>query len=151
MKVIFLEDVPNVAQAGEMKEVADGYGRNFLLPRKLAVLANRAATEALESQRKTRERNQARTQAEQAELAAQMEGKEITLTARAGEQDRLFGSVTSADIATELQNSTGLTVDKKKIELEQPIHHLGTYDVVIKLAKDIAPTIKVTVIKEETG
>ncbi len=150
MKVIFLEDVPNVAQAGETKEVADGYARNFLIPTKLAALANQTAIRELEGQQRARERSEARTQTEMAELASQLEGTEVVLKARAGSEDRLFGSITSADIASELENATGSVIDKKKIELEEPIRHLGSHEVTIKLAKDIAAKIKVTVTKEET-
>ena len=151
MKVVFLEDVSNVAQAGDIKEVADGYARNFLIPKNLAVLANRAATEALEKQKKAKERSEAQMQAEMVELASQLEGKEVTLKARAGSEDKLFGSITSADIASELQNVTGSVIDKKKIELEEPIRHLGSYEVTIKLAKDVTANINVIVTKEETG
>ena len=150
MKVIFLQDVPNVARAGEIKEVADGYGRNFLIPKKLALLATPSATSTVEVQQRITERSQAQTEAEMTELAQQLEGKEITLKAKTGAKDRLFGSITSADIASELQNATGQVVDKKKIELAEPIRQLGSYEVAIKLAKDIAPKIKV-IIEKETG
>ncbi|GAG13446.1 unnamed protein product [marine sediment metagenome] len=148
MKVIFLQDVPNVARAGEIKEVADGYGRNFLIPKKLALLATPSATSTVKAQRRITEYSQAQTEAEMIELAQQLEGKEVTLKARTGAKDRLFGSITSADIASELQNTAGLVVDKKKIELTEPIRQLGTHEVAIKLAKDIAPKITVIVVKE---
>ena len=147
MRVIFLEDVPNVARAGEIKEVANGYGRNFLIPKKLALLANSPATNLLEIQRKLA--TQPQTEDALVKLANQLEGREVTLKARAGAKDRLYGSVTSADIAAELQNSAGLAIDKRKIELAEPIHQLGSYEVVIRLAKDIVPRIKVIVIAEE--
>jgi large subunit ribosomal protein L9 len=144
MKVVFVEDVPKVARAGEIKEVADGYGRNFLIPQKLAVLVSPAATGMIEAQR----HKKAQTETELVELAQQLEGKEITLKARAGAKERLHGSITSADIAAELQNSTGIVVDKRKIELAEPIHQLGSYEVAIRLAKDIMPKIKVMVTEE---
>lgn len=150
MKVIFLQNVPNVARAGEIKEVADGYGRNFLIPKKLALLATPSTTSTIEAQRGITERSQAQTEAEMTERAHQIEGKEIILKAKTGAKDRLFGSITSADIASELQNATGQVVDKKKIELAEPIRQLGSYEVAIKLAKDIAPKIKV-IIEKETG
>lgn len=151
MKVVFLEDVPKVAKAGEIKEVADGYGRNFLIPQKLAVLASPSALNAAETQTKIRARSQTQTEDETTELARQLEGKEITLKARAGAQEHLHGSITSADIASELQNATGLVVDKRKIELDEPIRQLGSYEVAIRLAKDMIPKIKVTVIEEEVS
>lgn len=152
MKVIFLQDVPNVAQAGEIKEVARGYGRNFLIPQKLALLATAPALSLVEAQRKINARNQQQTDAEVAELAKQLDGKEVVLKAQSGAKDRLYGSITNADIAAELENNTGLVIDKRKIELAKPIHQLGSYEVTIRLAKDVIPKIKVTVIeKEEKG
>ena len=150
MKVIFLQDVPNMARAGEIREVADGYGRNFLIPKQLAVLAKPSATSTIETQQRLRELHQQRTETEMVELANQLEGKEIILKARAGSKDRLFGSITSTDIASELQNITGLVIDKRKIDLAEPIRQLGSYEVTIKLAKDIAPKIRVSVIPKET-
>ena len=150
MKVVFLEDVPNVAEAGEIKEVANGYGRNFLIPRKLAILANAAAINSVEIQRRIRARSQAETEAEMLELAHQLEGKEVILKAKVGAKDRLYGSITSADITAELENTTGLVVDKRKMELTEPSRQLGSHEVVIRLAKDIVPKIKVTVTEEET-
>ena len=147
MRVIFLEDVPNVARAGEIKEVANGYGRNFLIPKKLALLANSPATSQLEVQRKLTAQDQ--TEDELVKLANQLEGREVTLKARVGAKDRLYGSVTSADIAAELQNIAGVAVDKRKVELVEPIRQLGSYEVAIRLARDIVPRIKVTVTAEE--
>jgi large subunit ribosomal protein L9 len=145
MKVIFLQDVPNVAKAGETKEVANGYGRNFLIPRKLALPAGSSATRLIESQRRTK------TQAEDEviKLAQHVEGKEIILKAKVGAKERLYGSITGADIAAELQTSAGLAVDKRKIELAEPIRQLGSYEVAIRLAKDVIPKIKVTVTEEK--
>ena len=149
MKVVFLQDVPNVARAGEIKEVASGYGRNFLIPQKLALLASSPAISLVEAQCKISARNQQQTEAEVVELANQLDGREIFLKAQAGAKDRLYGSITNADIAAELESATGLVIDKKKIELARPIHQLGSYDVTIRLAKDVMPKIKVTVTEEE--
>jgi len=146
MRVIFLEDVPNIARIGETKEVADGYGRNFLIPKKLALPADspdaaQIATRLQAARKKTDE--------ELAGLAQQIEGKEVTIKAKVGAKDRLYGSITSADIAAELENVAGLAIDKKKIELAEPIRQLGSYEVVIRLGQDAMPKIKVTVIAEE--
>ncbi len=149
MKVIFLQDVPNVARAGEIKEVASGYGRNFLIPQKLALLASSPAIILIEAQRKISARNQQQTGAELVEVANQLDGREIFLKAQAGAKDRLYGSITNADIAAELESATGLVIDKKKIELAKPIHQLGSYEVTIRLAKDVMPKIKVTVTEKE--
>ena len=149
MKVIFLQDVPNVANAGEMKEVANGYGRNYLIPQKLAMVADPSAINVMESQLKARAKVQAQTESELAELARLLEGKEVVIQARVGAKERLYGSVTSADIADELKKTEGLVVDKRKIELAEPIRKLGSYEVVIRLAKDIVSQDKVTVAGEE--
>jgi large subunit ribosomal protein L9 len=150
MKVIFLEDVPNVGNAGQIKEVADGYGRNYLIPRKLAAPARPQDIKDVEAQIKARARQAARTDAEMKALAEILEGKEITLKARAGAQERLYGSITAADISAGLETGLKATVDKRKIELAEPIHQLGTYDVPIRLGKDILATVKVTVISDES-
>jgi large subunit ribosomal protein L9 len=145
MKVVFFQDVPNVARAGDIKEVADGYARNFLIPRQLAALATPEAM----SRVTTGDVAKARTDAELVALAKQLDGQEVNLKAHAGAKDRLYGSVTSADIAAELERVTKITVDKRKIELDKPIHHLGSYEVAIHLGKDILPKIKVNVAEEE--
>lgn len=147
MRVIFLENVPNVARAGEIKEVANGYGRNFLIPKKLALLANSPATSQIQVQPKLTAQDQ--TEDELVKLANQLEGREVTLKARVGAKDRLYGSVTNADIVAELQNIAGVAVDKRKVELVEPIRQLGSYEVAIRLARDIVPRIKVTVTAEE--
>ena len=150
MKVVFLQDVPNVARAGEIKEVASGYGRNFLIPRKLALLASSPAINLIVVQRKIDTRNQQQTETELVEVANQLDGREVFLKARVGAKDRLYGSITNADIAAELESATGLVIDKKKIELAKPINQLGSYELTIRLAKDVIPKIKVTVTEEET-
>ena len=145
MRVVFLQDVPRVAKAGEIKEVADGYARNFLIPRKLALLARPQAISQLE----TRGRTEAKEDTELTALAQQIEGKEVNIKAKAGAKDRLYGSITSADIAAELESTAGLAIDKRKIDLAEPIRQLGSYEIAIKLAHDIIPKIKVTVIEGE--
>ena len=151
MKVIFLKDVPGIARAGETKEVADGYARNFLLPKKLAALVSSQTTSQLEAQRRSQVRKQEQAEAELAKMASQLEGKEVILKAKAGAKERLYGRITSADIAAELEKVTGLAMDKRKIELDEPIRKLGSFDVAIRLAKDVVPKIKVTVVAEEAG
>jgi large subunit ribosomal protein L9 len=145
MRVVFIQDVPRVAKAGEIKEVADGYARNFLIPRKLAQLASPQVL----SQLGTREITEAKEDTELMALAQQIEGKEVNIKAKAGAKDKLYGSITSADIASELSKSTKLDIDKRKIELEEPIRQLGSYEVVIRLAKDIVPKIRVSVTEEK--
>ena len=149
MKVVFMEDVPNVGKAGQIKEVADGYGKNYLIPHKLAVPARPQDIKAVEAQIKARARIAAKTEAEMKALASELEGKEITIKAKVGQQERLYGSITSADISAGLESSLHAVVDKRKIELAEPIRQTGTFEVPIKLGKDIATKIKVSVVAEE--
>ena len=149
MKVVFIEDVPDVAEVGEIKEVADGYGRNYLIPRRLAILADARATQIVEAQKKRKAQIEAKTEAEMRELAKQLEGLDMVIKAKAGAKDRLYGSITNADIAEELSTSAGLVIDKRKIELETPIHEIGSYEIPIRLTKDIIPKVKLSVIEEE--
>lgn len=151
MKVIFLEDVPDVANSGDVKEVADGYARNFLIPRRLASLVTSQATSQLEAQLSSRAEKQAQIAEEFTKMANQLDGREITLKAKVGAKGRLYGSITSADIADELSKTSDLVIDKKKIELTEPIRELGSFEVTVRLAKDILPKIKVTVIEQEPG
>ncbi len=151
MKVIFLEDVSGVARAGQTREVAGGYARNYLLPRKLAVQANSQASAAVEAQLKKITSQRALEEAEMAEMAKKLDGIEITLKARAGEKERLYGSVTGANIAEALGNRVGHEIDKRKIELEEPIRQLGSYDVTVIFTHDITAIIKVTVLSDEVA
>ena len=144
MKVVFLNDVPNIAQAGDIKDVTSGYARNFLIPKGFAMVANAQAMDIVEAQRRSRARQEAETEAEFKALAEELEGKEVSIEARVGAQEQLYGSVTNADIAAALE-AMGMVVDKRKIELEEPIRQVGSQDVTIKLSKDITPKIKVTV------
>ncbi|MFH1032263.1 MAG: 50S ribosomal protein L9 [Chloroflexota bacterium] len=148
MKVIFLEEVPKVGKAGEIKEVADGYARNFLIPHKLAVLAKPDAVNLVTKQIEKRGHQQAETEAELEELAKQLEGKEIAIAAKTGAKEQLYGSITSADIASELEKSVKMVVDKRKVELTEPIRQLGNYEITVRLNKDLAPKIKLTVTRE---
>jgi large subunit ribosomal protein L9 len=143
MKVIFLQDVPRVAYAGDIKEVADGYARNYLIPKQLAAVAKPGAINMVAAQ-------QAKMATEFSGLAGKIDGQEINLKARVGANDRLFGAITAADIATELNRVAEVDIDKRKIALDKPIHQLGDYEIAVRLAKDLVPKIKVTVSKEET-
>ncbi len=149
MKVIFLQDVPRVAKAGEIKEVSDGYGRNFLVPQKMALIANSTALSITETQRKIQARQQAQEQGRLAEFTQQLEGREITLKVKVGSKEQLYGSITTADIVAELENAAGITVDKRKVELTESIRHLGSHEVSIRLSKDLTPKIRVIVVEEE--
>lgn len=145
MKVVFLKDVPNVARAGEIKEVANGYARNYLIPQKLATLAVAETINLVQAKIASQARTEAKTEAEMLEFASQIEGKEVVIEARSGGKEKLYGSITAADIAEELEKLAGMVVDKRKIKLDEPINQIGSYDITIRLTKDITPSVKVTV------
>lgn len=149
MKIVLLEDIANVGRAGEVKEVADGYGRNFLLPKQLALLATPSALKAVEAQLQKKREKQQRFAAELTKLAQQLEGLLITFQEKASSEDRLYGSVRDSDIARELNQLTGLDIAREKIELEEPIRQLGEYEVTVRFSQDLAPKIKVIVTREE--
>jgi large subunit ribosomal protein L9 len=134
---------------GEVRDVASGYARNFLFPRGLAEFSTPAAMRRVEAIRQAEEKRQALLETELTALAQTLEGVEITLKAKVGAQERLYGAVTSGDIAEELERVTGQDIDKRKIELEEPIHQLGEYEVLVRLSKGIAPKIKVVVTEEK--
>jgi large subunit ribosomal protein L9 len=151
MKVILLQDVEGLGKAGDLKDVANGYARNYLLPRRLAagatpeLLANHQQRIAAE-QRK-REKQQESNQ-QQAERLGQVS---LTFKARVGRQGRLYGSITSQDIAAGLRESEGITIDRRVIELSEPIRTLGTFKVPVKLAQKLEPEITVNVIDVSAG
>jgi large subunit ribosomal protein L9 len=149
MKVFFLEDVLNIAKAGEVKNVADGYARNYLIPKKLATLVNPLVVSSFKAKLREKAVMHAQLEAELSEAANQLEGKEVVLRAKVGTKNRLYGSITNADIASELEKLTGITLDKRKVELHEPIRKLGDYNVNIRLGKDTISTVKVVVSEEE--
>ena len=144
MKVVFLEDVPNVARAGDIKEVSDGYGRNYLIPKKLAVVSKPGTVAQVNAQIVVKAETE-----KLRKLAGEIEGKEITFPVRMGTKDRMHGSITAANISSELDSLLGQSIDKRKIALPEPIKHLGNYEIVVKLAKGISPKIKVNVVAKE--
>lgn len=149
MKVVFLEDVPKVASMGEVKEVANGYGRNYLLPKKLALLATPSALKEAEIQVQKELERQRRLAADMEKLAQQLEGFSLTFTEKVASEDNLYGSVRDSDIADQLNELTEFEIDKKKIELEEPLRKLGEYEVTVRLSRDLTPKIKVIISAEE--
>ena len=148
MKVLLLRDVEHLGKAGEIKDVSGGFGRNYLLPKGFAVLATKShikqAEERLAAQRRRAEA--ARREAEA--LSAKLSALTLTFTAKVGEQDRLYGSVTNADIAAKLREEVGIEIDRRKIMLEDPIKRTGEYEVPVELASGITATLKVVVVGE---
>lgn len=148
MKVLLIQDVDNLGYAGDVKKVADGFGRNYLIPRNMAVLATEGALKQAETVRKAAEKRRAHEMADAQAMANQLTGLELFFERRAGETGKLYGSVTSADIADEIKAKTGLEIDKRKVALPEPIRQLGQQEVTIKLMIDVATTIKVHVLPE---
>ena len=149
MEILLLKDVPGLGQAGEVKKVADGYARNFLIPKGLAVLATKSALKQAELKRQAEERRQKKMEQKVARLAELIAKTTLTFRAKAGEEDRLYGSITSADIAEALEREIGEPVDKRKIELEEALRELGTHQVPIRLSANLMPMVTVVVEKEE--
>ena len=131
MKVIFIQDVPGIGRAGEIKEVANGYGKNFLIPKKLAALAKSDSVNAMAVKLAAQARSEAKTEAELIEMAKQLDGREIFLEAKTGGKERLYGSITNADIAAELEKVISFAVDKRKIEVGESIRQIGSHEVKI--------------------
>lgn len=146
MKVLLLEDVDNLGYAGDVKEVANGYGRNYLIPQQLAVLATPGALKQAETIRKAAEKRRAQEKADAEAIANQVGGLKLLFERRAGETGKLYGSVTSADIAEAIQEKTGIDIDKRKVALAEPIRNLGDQQVTIKLMIDVATEIDVEVV-----
>lgn len=149
MKVVLIKDVGGLGKAGEIKEVADGYARNFLLRRNLALPAIRSSFSAIETQLRKEVREQQQRAEELARLAETIEGLSIELRAKVMEEDRLYGSIRDHHIADELKKRTGIDIERTSIELEQPIRQLGSYDVTVRLSRDLTPRIRVVVTQEE--
>jgi large subunit ribosomal protein L9 len=151
MKVILTQTVAGLGDAGTVKEVADGYARNYLLPKKLAIAATRGSLKQAELQAHvyTRRANKVLTEAQQG--AAALEGKSITIRARVGSENRLYGSVTPADVATALQSQYNITVDRRRIELDEAIHRTGTYGASADFGQGVSAKFTVEVAPEVAG
>jgi large subunit ribosomal protein L9 len=147
MKVVFVQNVEN-AKAGDVKEVADGYARNFLLPRGLARAATSEVLKQLDSQREAESKRAARIKAEAQALAERISGITLRITAKVGANKRLHGSVTGGEIAGELKKQHDLTVDRHDVELPEPIKKLGDFQVTIKIGHGLEPKLKVLVAEE---
>jgi len=147
MKVILHQDVSKVGREGEIVTVADGYARNFLFPRKLAVEAVGGALKHLQARQAAEERKAEQLKAQADQDAVALEGKTVQVPAKAGESDRLYGSITSQDIADAIKKSLGVDIDKRKVQLIDPIKALGTSTVPIKLHRDVTVPITVEVVK----
>ncbi len=149
MEVILLQDVSRLGKAGDLCKVAPGFARNHLIPKGLAVVATGGALSQREQRRQVEARREKALEAEATELAGNLEGITLTISAKTGEKDRLYGSVTTGDIARALEEETGIEVDRRRIELEEPIRQLGIYTVPIRLLSYMSPTIRVDVVRQD--
>ena len=148
MDVILREDIANLGTRGAMVKVAAGYARNFLLPKKMAVAATESNKKIVEQERQSHLKRDAKETSDASELAKLMAAVEVTIAHKAGENDQLFGSVTATDVATALEKQ-GYTIDRRKVQLEEPIKKLGDYKAAVKLHRDVTVEIPVHVVKED--
>ena len=144
MEVILREHVDNLGRRGEIVKVADGYARNYLLPRKLALLATDGNKQQIERERAKFDAKEAEERGIAEAMAARMANLEVTITRKVGETDVLYGSVTTSDIAEALA-AKGFDLDRRKLQLREPLKKLGTYDIPVRLSRDVTVPVKVKV------
>lgn len=147
MKVILKEDVPNLGKAGQIIKVKDGYARNFLLPKGLALLADEKNMKLLEYQKKKIEEEAKKKRQDAESVAQRLSETQLLIKAKAGEDQKLFGSVTSKDIAEALEKE-GFSIDKKQVNIVEPIKRVGEYEVDVKLHGNIVAKVKVNIVAE---
>ena len=146
MEVILREDIDKLGSRGQMVKVAAGYARNYLLPKKLAVAATESNKKIVEQERQAHLRKEAKLQSEAQDLATLMAGTVLTISAKAGENDQLFGSVTAKDVAEALDFKR-FTIDRRKIQLDEPIRTLGEHKVAVRLHRDVTTEVTVNVVR----
>lgn len=146
MKVILLHEVPDLGQPGDIKDVANGYARNYLLPRQLVTPATPEALHNLQERVAAEQRRAEKRRAEQQGLSDRIAAISLTFAVRVGRGDRLYGSVTSQDIANALQEQEDLIIDRRTIQLREPIRQLGTVEVPVRVGQGVEPRLKVTLI-----
>lgn len=145
MKVIFLQDVKGQGKQGEIKDVSDGYARNFLIPKGLAVEATKTRLKEIQEQQEKQRKTQEREKAEAVKIQQKLSGQSVTIKARTGGGDKLFGAVTAKEIAETIEKQFKVSVDRKKVELAEPIKHVGEYTVKLKIYPSVQAEIKVIV------
>lgn len=148
MKVILNKDVKGLGKEGEIKEVSDGYARNFLIPRGLAEEATKGKLKEKEEKNQRNQKQKEKEKTEAGKIKEKINGKSVSIIARTGGGDKLFGSVTAKEISEILQEDFGVLIDKKKIDLSDPIKHLGEYKVKLKIYPSIQAEVKVKVVAE---
>lgn len=145
MKIVLMQDVPNLGKAGEIKEVADGYGRNYLLPRGFAALATKGLIKQAQERAESQRKRDFKARADAEALGQRLNGQTLRFEVRVGELDRLYGSITNVDIAEKVQQQLGIEVDRRKIELGDPIKRAGVYSVPIRLGTNVEARLNVVV------
>jgi large subunit ribosomal protein L9 len=148
MRVVLRDDVENLGHKGDLVEVADGYARNYLVPRGLAIRATAGIVKQAEAMRRNRAAKDRRDREAAEAVAAQLAGRTITIAARAGEGGRLFGSVTNADVAEALQTQAGIEVDRRRVLLDEPLKELGAVEVQVRLHADVVAPVQVEVVAQ---
>lgn len=151
MKILLTEDVPSLGLAGEVHTVARGYARNYLIPRREAIIATRGALKQAEDIRQAAVRKRAQERSNADAQAEVLSGQQLLFNVRAGENDRLYGSITTSDIAESLEETVEFEVDRRRIVLNQPIRELGLYDVTMRLMTEVEATFAVAVVREGEG
>ena len=147
MDVILREDIDKLGARGQVVQVASGYARNFLLPKRLAVAATESNKKIVEQERQSHLRKEAKQKTEAEDLGKMMAGVTVTISQKAGENDQLFGSVTSKDVADALEQKN-FTIDRRKIQLDEPIKQLGEHKVMVRLHRDVTAEVTVNVVRD---
>ncbi len=147
MDVILREDIDKLGARGQVVQVASGYARNFLLPKRLAVAATEANKKIVEQERQSHLRKEAKQKTEAEDLGKMMAGVTVTISQKAGENDQLFGSVTSKDVAEALEQKN-FTIDRRRIQLDEPIKQLGEHKVMVRLHRDVTAEVTVNVVRD---
>jgi large subunit ribosomal protein L9 len=146
MRVVLRSDVENLGHKGDMVDVADGYARNYLVPKGLAIKATPGAQKQADAMRRNREAQERKTREAAEALAARLAGGTVEIKARAGEGGRLFGSVTTADIADAVQAQLGVEIDRRRLDLDEPLKEIGAVDVRLRLHTDVDAVVRVAVV-----
>lgn len=149
MKVILKRNVDKLGQAGDVVDVADGYGNNYLMPRGLAMRATNGAMRDAEAMRQARIKRQERSQAEAEETRSRLESATVTIPAKAGEDGTLYGSVSNRDVAAAIAEQLGVKIDRKRMPMERPIKRLGQHTVNVKLHSEVSADVNVEVVQGE--
>lgn len=149
MKVILARDIPKLGNRGAVVEVAEGYARNYLIPRGLAVEATDGRLKELSNEKRRQDQKQKQELEDAKRLAARLEGKTVEVITRAGEKGKLFGSVTNKELSQSIKNSFHIDVDRRKIDVKEPIKALGNYEITIRLHPEVHTRLHVKVIPEE--